>query len=506
MTNLFENFIDSITMYRLILLYLIGLIVVAFGLGFIGLISINPWLLIISTSLILTTSYVVNSVLEQVFEIPVNKESYIISALILALIITPTMSFSMILFAFWASVWAIASKFILNINKKHIFNPVAIALVITGVFLHQTPSWWVGTLFMLPFVLLGGVLIVKKISRFDLVISFVASTLLITFAYAIITKQNLLFAAQTSIVASPIVFFSTVMLTEPITTPPTRLKRIIYGIITGIVFNPLFQIGPVFSTPELALCVGNIYSYLVSPKEKMVLRLKEKKKISEDSYDFVFFKDVSMNYFPGQYLEWTLSPSNSDERGNRRYFTLASSPTENDYRIGVKFSENSSTFKKELKELPLGSTIVAGNLSGEFILPSDSTKKLVFIAGGIGITPFRSMLRYCIDKDDKRDIVLFYTNRKEADLAYGDILEKAKDILNLKVVYSLTDKNSISSNWQGNVGYDSKELIIKNVPDFTERLFFISGPPSMVNSSIKILKEMGTNKHRIIIDYFPGFT
>ncbi len=500
-----EDFIQNTTMYRLIELYLAALIVIAVILGFFGLININPWLLILFTLFISVSSYVTNAVLQEIFNVPINKESFLISAFILALIITPVMSFSIVMFAFWASVWSMASKFIFTINKKHIFNPVAIALVITGVFLKITPSWWVGTFFMLPFVVIGGYFIVKKIRRFDLVISFISSTLLITFIYSIITKQSLLFAAQTSIVASPILFFSTVMLTEPLTTPPSSRKRIIYGVITGIVFNPLFQIGSIYSTPELALCVGNIYSYLVSPKEKLLLTLKRKEKISNDSYDFIFENTPKLNFNAGQYMEWTLPNENSDDRGNRRYFTLASSPTENELRVGIKFNDNPSTYKKQLLEMDDSSTIVASSLSGDFILPENKDEKLVFIAGGIGITPFRSMIKYLIDTKEKRDIVLIYSCRKKEDFVYQKIFEQAKEHFGLKVFYAISNTQSVPSDWTGLVGYVDEKMLKECVPDFNERMFYLSGPQKLVTSFKDKLTQMGVDRFSIMTDYFPGF-
>src|SRR5258708_34079548 len=110
-------------------------------------------------------------------------------------------------------------------------------------------------------------------------------------------------------------------------------------------------------------------------------------------------------------MEWTVGHAHSDTGGNRRYFTLASSPTEKEVHLGVRFYDPSSSFQRAVVELPAGSTIVAGQVAGEFTLPKDPQKKLVFIAGGIGITPFRSMVKYLLDRDEKRAITLFYSNR-----------------------------------------------------------------------------------------------
>lgn len=190
-----------------------------------------------------------------------------------------------------------------------------------------------------------------------------------------------------------------------------------------------------------------------------------------------------------------LSHEKRDNRGMRRYFTIASSPTEENIRMGVKFYDKPSTYKQSLMSLKNGKIIVASQLAGDFVLPEDKNKKLVFIAGGIGVTPFRSMIKYLIDKNEKRDIVIFYSNKTVDDIAYKNIFDEAEKKLGIKTIYHLTDKS----------GFLNHEMIQKYVPDFKERMFFISGPRSMILTFQKALKEAGVNKNHIRTDFFPGF-
>jgi ferredoxin-NADP reductase len=213
------------------------------------------------------------------------------------------------------------------------------------------------------------------------------------------------------------------MLTEPQTTPPTRHLRIMYGVLVGILFGTTFNFGFLHNTPELALIVGNVFAYLVSPKQKLFLKLKEKVEVGPGIYDFIFDKDKNFNFSAGQYLEWTLAHPKSDLRGVRRYFTIASSPTEDTLRLGAKFYEPASTFKQHLMKLNVGDALVATQLSGDFTLPKDPQEKLVFIAGGIGITPFRSMVKYLKDINEMRDIILFYCNKTEDEIVYKEIFD-----------------------------------------------------------------------------------
>ena len=211
-------------------------------------------------------------------------------------------------------------------------------------------------------------------------------------------------------------------------------------------------------------------------------------------------------YFkPGKYLEWTLGHGKTDSRGNRRYFTIASSPTEKEIRMGIKFYPNGSSFKKKLLSMNNNDIIVASGLAGNFTLPRDKNKKLVFIAGGIGITPFRSMLKYLLDTKQKRDIILLYSNRTPADMAYKSILDQAKNDLGIKTIYTITNKPFFDM-WQGKTGYIDARMIMQEVPDYSERYFYLSGTHSMVTTFNNILQQIGVKKSRIKKDFFPGFT
>ena len=118
--------------------------------------------------------------------------------------------------------------------------------------------------------------------------------------------------------------------------------------MVGILASPQVHFGSIYLTPEQAILIGNVFSFLVSPKGRLVLKLKEKIKIAPDIYDFIFTPSQKLSFAPGQYMEWTLGHDNPDSRGNRRYFTLASAPTESTLRLGVKFYPQSSSYKQSM--------------------------------------------------------------------------------------------------------------------------------------------------------------
>ncbi len=504
--NYIDAFLNKITMYRLVLYVLVFLVLVAVILSMFAFLPYNPVYILISTFFILTVGIIFHSIFSRVFDVPANIESVYITALILALIITPMKSFvdfDFISLAFWATSISMASKFIFAINKKHIFNPAAFGVAITALFLNLSASWWIATVSLFPFVLICGLLIVRKISRSDLVWSFIISAILIILFSSIGHITSFFDFLKKIFIDTPILFFAFIMLTEPLTTPPTKYLRIAYGAITALLYAPFIHIGSIYSTPELALVLGNIFSFAVSPKYKLLLKLKEKKQLTKNIYEFIFSSETKMKFKPGQYLEWTLPMEKSDSRGNRRYFTISSSPTENNIHVGVKFNDNGSEYKKTLQSLAIGDAIVAAGLSGEFILPKNKNKKLVFIAGGIGVTPFRSMIKYLIDTNEKRNIILLYSNYRHEDIVYKELFDMAKNAFGMKTFYFVTDEN----NGDGNFIHEriSAENIKKLIPDFAERYFYISGSNAMVKGVAASLKEIGIAKNHVKNDYFPGF-
>lgn len=499
-----DNLLDGITMYRLVLYVLIGQLVIAAGLGAAGVLPFSPVSLVVSVAILFVLCWSANTVLARIFGVPTNVESATITALILALIIDPARTTDNVLFLGWAAILAMASKYVLALGGKHIFNPAAVAVVITAVALGDTASWWVGTASMLPAALIGGLLVVRKIRQEEMAAVFVAATLVTVCLASFVAGVGLAAELRQLLVESPLFFFASILLTEPLTAPATRNPRRVYAALTGILFVPLVHLGPIYSTPELALVVGNAFAYVVSPKQRVVLKLKRKVRLAPDIVDFVFTPSERLAFSPGQYMEWTLGHPHPDSRGNRRYFTLASSPTEETVHLGVRFYESGSSFKTAMHAMTARTPLLGGQVAGDFTLPRDEREKLVFIAGGIGITPYRSMLKYLLDTGQRRDIVLLYANRTAAEIVYRDVLGEAQERLGVKVLYTLTDTKAVPKDWQGGRGRVSERMIAAAVPDYRERTFYVSGPPEMVRSSEQALRALGVPRSRIRKDFFPG--
>ncbi len=492
-----DNLLNKYTMYKVVLYGLSILSVLAIIFGFSGIIDFSGTSLLVSFVLIMFTTYVINKLFSIVFSAPSNPESTVITALILFLILIPADNSLDYWYLALASFIAIASKYLIAVRKRHIFNPVAISLLVMDLIGAGVSLWWINSPVTIVAILVVGLLIVRKIKRFNIFLSFLITGLAVTFISALVQGQSDLFAfIYSHLVSGPAIFFGTIMVTEPLTTPERKSQQTIYGILVGVIASLGVHVWGISTTPEFALVLANIYSFAVSTKRKFILTLKEKMEISPNVFDFKFASDAPVNFSAGQYMEWTLDHDKADLRGIRRYFTIASRPNTSEVHLGIRVSpQNGSSFKNALVNMSEGDTMTAGNIYGEFILPKDFSRKLVFIAGGIGITPFVSMLEDLAVKGERRDIVLLYCAGTENDFSYREDFDAIALRVGLKSVYIPTIKN----------GPITEDLIKKEIPDYVARDYYISGPHGMVENYKGLLKKIGVGKGQVHTDYFPGF-
>jgi ferredoxin-NADP reductase len=491
-------------MYKLVLYFLVLSGSISVLLAFLGRIPYPALSVLLMFAVIPLVCRISNHFFAKFFDAAYNTESATITGLILFFILIPPQNLSDFIFGVLTAIFAMASKYFLAINKKHIFNPAAIALFIMTLWGVGISLWWVGTPYLLPVMLLGGLLVVRKVRKFGLFLTFLGAALAALLAFGIKNGRDPIDVLSVSLLSYPVIFFGTIMLTEPSTLPPTRKLQIIYAALVGFLFGSQFSLGPITSSPETALVAGNIFSFAFSLKKKLILELSEKREIAKGAYEFVFDIKNKFSFAPGQFLEWTLAGFNPDFRGNRRYFTIASSPTENKVKLGVRFYDRPSKFKEKLLSLEKGSKVTAGNLAGDFTLPEDSDKKLVFIAGGIGITPFVSMLKFLIDKNQKRRIILFDINKTPEEIPYKNFLSEAQKKLGVNVIHILTEVKELPSGLRGETGHINSEIIRKYVPGIKENIFYVSGSNSVVNAVKQILSRLGVTHTNIVTDYFPG--
>ena len=224
----------------------------------------------------------------------------------------------------------------------------------------------------------------------------------------------------------------------------------------------------------------------------MKLTLRKTKQEAIDIFSYIFMPERSLRWQAGQYLHYILNHPKPDDRGVERYFSIASTPHEKLVMLTTRFSPKGSSFKRALKKFKPGDVIEVREKGGDFIL-DHRRKKFVFVAGGIGITPFRAILLDMERNRNPLNVQLLYANQ-DNDFPYRKELEALKKRhLEFRIDYVVSPKRI------------DEKTIPKLVPDMDKPVFYVSGPEPMVESLDKTLKKLGVSKQRIKNDFFPGY-
>lgn len=239
--------------------------------------------------------------------------------------------------------------------------------------------------------------------------------------------------------------------------------------------------------------------------KKMELKLLKIQPEAKNTFSFLFQRPPDFDFLPGQFLRLDLEIAEPDGRSNHRLFSIASSPSEKNYLM-VTTKSNHSAFKKTLFALSSKKTVQTLAPYGSFILKPEETSPLVFLAGGIGVTPFRSMIRFASDMNLSIPITLFTSFRNVEDIIFQkELREIAGKHTLFKLVESITQPEKSTAAWRGNLGRIDEQLIKKNVPNFSASLFYLAGPPAMVDAMVSIVKSLGVDDLRIRQEKFSGY-
>jgi glycine betaine catabolism B len=488
-------YLDRTPMYVVIMQVLAGIYGVALIASTFDYIGFTPLELILSAAVILITAVAVNVLCAAATHVPLQNYSSVITALILTLLLLPS-TIPADLFASAAiTALAVASKYVFVYKKQHFVNPVAAGLVLGSIIGFGGGAWWVASPLLFMPIVIGGLLVAEKVKRLDMVAVFIAVGFL---CYMIMSWQSPGSTTElltTFFVSYPFLFLGFFMLTEPFTMPSQKNARYVYVAVVAVIAS-VPPVGSLVVSPELALVVGNIALAPFAQRQKLILKLGGLRKITASIYEFSFPKPPGFQFKAGQYLEWMVPHKQSDSRGTRRYFTIVSAPEESELRLAFKLPEKASSYKTAMINLKEGDVVIGSQRSGDFVLPNNQEEKLGFIAGGIGVTPFVSHVTSLAKRNEQRDITTLYCVATAADLAYGDVLEAA----GILVPVVGTGEMPLGAE----SGFLSTDTITRRVPDYASRLWFISGPPKMVDAAYKALRMLGVPARRIQRDFFPG--
>ncbi len=232
--------------------------------------------------------------------------------------------------------------------------------------------------------------------------------------------------------------------------------------------------------------------------------VKEKREVAKGTLLVVFdLQGAELDFRAGQYF-WVelLDSPYEDEKGLRRHISVVTSPTERGV-LGLCTRLRDTAFKKTLAELEVGDEVEVEEPKGDFVLPEDTSRPYVFVAGGIGITVFRSMLRYIADRGGPYRVTLVYSNRDRESTPFLDELQELERTLpGFKLVLTMTQDEG----WEGESRYIGADLLNEHLDgELGDYSYLIAGPPPMVETAVEALASQGVPEGQVLPDRFSGY-
>jgi ferredoxin-NADP reductase len=234
-------------------------------------------------------------------------------------------------------------------------------------------------------------------------------------------------------------------------------------------------------------------------------RLSGREEVAEGTMAFHLEKPAGFQFKAGQYVDISLiNPPETDSEGNVRSFSIASAPYED--RLLVVTRMRKSAFKRVLAILPLGTEVQIEGPMGSFTLHKNRVKAAVFLAGGIGITPFLSMLREAAEERLPQRLYLFYSNRHPKDAAFLKELEiLCKVNANFVFVPSMSEEGKSSLDWPNERGFIDGEMLLRHMDGLKGPIYYVAGPPAMVAAMREMLTHAGVEEDDIRTEEFGGY-
>jgi len=235
-------------------------------------------------------------------------------------------------------------------------------------------------------------------------------------------------------------------------------------------------------------------------------KLIDRFEVADGTMAFAFERPAGFEFTAGQFMTITLpNPPYNDEKGNRRTFSIASPPQEARHLL-IATRMTGSALKRSLAEAPFGTPVSIFGPSGCFTLHEDAGMPAVFVAGGIGITPFRSLLRDVATRRLSHRIILIYSNRTPEGAAfYQELVEIAGELPNLRFLPTMTKADASSQPWTGERRLVSAEFLREQIGDMSAPIFYLAGPPGLVAAVSKAVLEAGADPSHVQSEEFEGY-
>ena len=272
----------AITMYRLILSSLVAITAIALVLSLLGQLSFAPLALLASAAVALVATIGSNWLIARVLRITPHSDSSLITALLIFVVLSPSLELWGLVSIAVAGVVASVSKYLLALRGRHVFNPAAVGVfVVTLLAFGPLPefsyaSWWLGTPYLLLPVAIAALAILYRTQRLTMGLVFIAVAAAAVLVRYVATGSEPLDALSYVFLSSPVVFFAGFMLSEPLTLPPRRWQQLTEAVVVALLFTVPFALGPLSNTPQLALLVGNLLAFVVGQRRAIRLEFIDK--------------------------------------------------------------------------------------------------------------------------------------------------------------------------------------------------------------------------------------
>ncbi len=412
-------------------------------------------------------------------------ESTLATGLILGFLFTPRLELLHVLGVGLAGLLAGASKHLLAWRGRHLFNPAAFGAAVVGLIGLAVPTWWIGAEPLLAIVVLGALVIAYRVDMLG------PSALAVLLAAGLTAGALLTIGAPIGqaltmpFTSFGFVFLAGIMLTEPLTLPPRRGQRYLVAALVGVLLGvPLVAAALGVSlpiAPEIALLFGNLLAFALGQRRGLRFEVIGLRAAAESVAELRLRPLTPVRHRPGQAIELSLPHRNPDLRGRLRAFSIVSAPGEAELVIAFGVPAETSSLKRALLGLAPGDRVVATRVFGDFTPPADPAVPLLFVAGGIGITPFVSMVRAAAGEG--RDIVVVHRASRPL---YAEEFEGAAGVRFVPFYDVRPDADAL----------------LAAVPDLAARQAYVSGPPGMVAALSAMLRRAGVR--RIRRDVFSG--
>lgn len=235
------------------------------------------------------------------------------------------------------------------------------------------------------------------------------------------------------------------------------------------------------------------------------VRLQAREEIADGTMAFHFQRPAGFTFKAGQAIDLILPAATAADVASARHaFSLVSAPMEQELMIATRMRD--STFKRALKSLPIGSQVDIEGPFGSLTLHNDRARPAVFIAGGIGITPFMSVLRQATHDHLPHRLLMLYSNRRPEDAAFLPELQNLeRQNENFRLSPTMTEMAKSAAPWQGETSQITEALLRKNVAGLHQPIFYVAGPPGLVAAMREVLNRIGIDDDDIRSEEFYGY-